>query len=118
MELSRGILLCVGDGAGCSAMYVAAEGHSRGSIRLQLGKIDQRLITAVVAHFSAGLQAAADFGPQRRMKYSTAQLLVQMDATGIGRFAVGHTRDRAGNRRCDTAGTTVGTAVHLRSYGG
>lgn len=78
----------------------------------EIGQPTQRLLPRFTTHFPRRLQAGTALRPLRATKNATAQFAVEMTA----RFARGLVQ--RGNRRCDTAGATSGTAIHHRRMGG
>ncbi len=69
----------------------------------QFGEISERLFATVSAHFRKRCKRSADGWTIRRIKNSALEFIIQIYTGDSCRFSLRHSRDRRGNRRCNTA---------------
>ena len=68
----------------------------------QFGEISERLFATASAHFRKRCKRSADGWTIRRIKNSALEFVIQIYTGDSCRFSLRHSRDRRGNRRCNT----------------
>ena len=79
--------------------------------QFELGKPGQRLLRRLAAHLLAWAQPDTHRRPVGLAKQPAAVVWRKLNAAHSGRLAVGHARDRRGNRRGDAAGAAAHSAI-------
>lgn len=94
--------------------YARCSGLAGRSGLFQLGQPGDGVFARVAAHILGRLQAAAECWPFGLAENAAALVVIELYAAHAGRFAIRHTRYRAGNRGRDAARAAVVTTVHGR----